>query len=249
VSLLDMVEGAARAIDIDIGPEGSDNDPIQLAPSKAPGVAIEQHGTHGAALPMGHKRSPLHNHMCTPSALTGNGHKSNKCSRVDSALESISSKQSQLANLARGSYDIKMATIESKWKKAALQSEHEQDTQRIAAQEWELILKQEAKEWELVLMQKGKERELEIQQQLQESKFAHIEWIMKYQLELTQCGVPMVGAPMLGAHPISLEQEYHSTNTCPSNIDVDGISLPFSTGMTIAFPSTWGLPEASTSQP
>ena len=248
-SLLDMVEGAAGAIDIDIGPEGSDNDPIQLVPSKAPGVAIERHGTHGAALPMGHKGSPLHNRTRTPSAPIGNGRKSNKRSRVDSALESISSEQSQLADLARGSYDIKMATIESKQKKAMFLSEREQDVRRIAAQERELILKQEAKEREIVLMQKGKERELEIQQQMQDSKFAHIERIMKYQLELARCGVPMVGAPALGAHPVGLEQEYPSTNACPSNIDVDGISLPFSTGTTTAFPSAWGLPEASTSQP
>ena len=60
VSLLDMVEGAARDIDIDIGPEGSDDKPIQLAPSKALGVATEQHGMHGVAPPMGHKRYPLH---------------------------------------------------------------------------------------------------------------------------------------------------------------------------------------------
>ena len=181
-SLLDMVEGAAGDIDINIGPEGSDNEPIQLVPSKALGVATEQHGMHGVAPPMGHKRYPLHNR--TPSALTGNGCKSNKCSCVDSALESISSEQSQLADIARSSYDIKMATIESKQKKVAHKSEREQDMRWIAAQEQELILKQEAKEQELVLMQKGKEQELEIQQQLQESKFAHIDQIMKYQLEL-----------------------------------------------------------------
>ena len=98
-------------------------------------------------------------------------------------------------------------------------------------------------------MQKGKERELEIQQQLQESKFVHIEWIMKYQLELARCGVSVVGAPTLGAHPVGLEQKYNPTNACPSNIDVDSISLPFSTGATTTFASTWGLPEASTSQP
>ena len=248
-SLLDMVEGAAGAIDIDIGPEESnDNDPIQLTPFKAPSVAVERDEAHGVALPTGRKRSAVYDHARTPGPLapTGNGRKANKRSRIESSLESVSSDQSQLTDMARGSYNIRMATIESKRQKAKLQSDQERDARRIAAEERELVLKQEAKERELVLMQKAKESELEINRKLQEDKFAHLERMMQFQLELARCGVPVVGAPILGAHPVGLEQE------CPSTNDGNSMSLDshaFGINATTTFPPTWGLPEASTSHP
>ena len=108
---------------MDIGPEGSDdNEPIQLTPFKAPSVAVEQDEAHGVALSTGHKRSALYDHARTPGplALTGNSRKANKRSHIDSSLESVSSDQSQLADLARGSYNIRMATIESKQEKVKL---------------------------------------------------------------------------------------------------------------------------------
>lgn len=47
-TLLDMVEGAARPMDIDFGPKGFDNNLILFILARAPSVAVEQHGAHVA---------------------------------------------------------------------------------------------------------------------------------------------------------------------------------------------------------
>jgi hypothetical protein len=82
----------------------------------------------------------LHGHSHIPSASTGNGRKSGKCSLVDTPLESSCSKQSQLVELARGSHDLRIAHMDMKCKKIELRDGQAQDEQRIAAEEWTLIL-------------------------------------------------------------------------------------------------------------
>lgn len=111
-TLLDMVEGAARPMDIDFGPKGFDNNLILFILARALSVAVEQHGAHVAPPATGCKRPALQDRSHAPSALPGNGCKSNKHpSHIDSALKSVSSNQSQLVNIARGSCNIKMANI------------------------------------------------------------------------------------------------------------------------------------------
>ena len=78
------------------------------------------------------RRLPLLGHSCVPSVPSANGHKSNKCSHINSSLDSASSKQTQMAKLAKGSHSIKLVNIEMKHKKMEL-----------AAAEWTLVIKQQ----------------------------------------------------------------------------------------------------------
>ena len=92
----------------------------------------------------------VHKNVCTPAPLgpTGNNHKtSGKRSCVDSSLESVSSNQSQMAELAKGSHDIKLAHIELKhWKMEHKALEHtliikkEMQQQELASKEWMMQL-------------------------------------------------------------------------------------------------------------
>jgi hypothetical protein len=97
--------------------------PAKVHPTSS--FTIKQHGAYVAAPPRVHKRSGLNVHSRTPSALIGNSRKANKCTHVDSPLNSISSDQSQLAELARGSHGIKMVHLKMKQKKMKLQIEQE----------------------------------------------------------------------------------------------------------------------------
>jgi hypothetical protein len=92
---------------------------IQHTPAKAPTVAVKQPEDAGV-LPMACRRLALHSYSHIPLALTGNGCKSGKCSLVDSPLKSVSSKQSQLVKLARGSHDMRIAHMDIKCKNIEL---------------------------------------------------------------------------------------------------------------------------------
>jgi hypothetical protein len=87
--------------------------------------AVKQHGAYVAVPPRVYKGSGLNVHSHTLLAPIDNGHKANKCTHVDSPLDFISSDQSQLAELVRGSYGIKMVHLKMKQKKMELQIEQE----------------------------------------------------------------------------------------------------------------------------
>jgi len=106
--------------------------PIQSTLARVSGIAVGQHGAHLATPPVARRRLPLLGHSCAPSVPSANGHKSNKCSRIDSLLNSASSKQTQMAELAKGSHSIKLVNIEMKHKKMEL-----------AATEQTLVIKQQ----------------------------------------------------------------------------------------------------------
>jgi len=106
--------------------------PIQSTLARALGIAVGQHGAHLATPPVACRRLPLLGHLRTPSVPSANGHKSNKCSRINSLLDLASSKQTQMAELAKGLHSIKLANIEMKHKKMEL-----------AATEWTLVIKQQ----------------------------------------------------------------------------------------------------------
>ena len=106
--------------------------PIQSTLARVSGIAVGQHGAHLATPPMAHRRLPLLGHSHMPSAPSANSHKSNKRSRIDSSLDSASSKQTQMAELAKGLHSIKLANIEMKHKKMEL-----------AATERTLVIKQQ----------------------------------------------------------------------------------------------------------
>lgn len=118
------------------------------------GVAAE-HGACIGATPMVHKNA----HTPAPLGPTGNNHKtSGKRSCVDSSLESVSSDQSQMAELAKGSHDIKLAHIELKhWKMEHKASEHT------------LIIKKEMQQQELA----SKERMMQLKIELARTKGSH----------------------------------------------------------------------------
>lgn len=180
--------------------------------------AVKQHGAHVAAPPGVRKGSGLNVHLRTPSAPIGNGRKANKRTRVDSPLNSVSSDQSQLAELARGSHGIKMAHLEMKQKKMELRIEQERERHQLAAQERALVIKQK----------------------MQESEFAHNEVMAQYELKIAQ----LKGGQPSSANTVGLEQ---STSAFPSCLDTsDHSSFSFGTGAASAFPlstAAWGLTE------
>jgi hypothetical protein len=123
---------------------------------------------------MARKRCSLNDHSRTPLASTGNGRNSNKRTRVDSPLNSVSSDLSQLVELVRGSQDITMARLEMKQKKIEI----ERERQRFAAQERSLVLKQ----------------------QIPQMEFAYKERMTRYELEIAR----LKGGQTSGANPVSL---------------------------------------------
>ena len=157
---------------------------------------------------------------------------STKRIHADNSLESVSD-QTHLVEIARGSYEFKTANLEAKRQKMELKLEQERDSQRYAAQERALVLKQ----------------------QMQEKEFAHKERMMQYKLELAQLKVGQPPAA-LGAHPISFGQphEGHSANIYPTGMGFSSFpqdSFTFSTdaacSTTTLPPPAWGSSGASTS--
>ena len=88
---------------------------------------------------------------------------SNKCSCVNSQLESVSSEQSQLAELANRSQGIQLANIELKRHKISL-----------AANECSLILKKEMEERAYVRQKETEEREFARKKELDDS--VKVQW-------------------------------------------------------------------------
>ena len=86
----------------------------------------------------GHSRTPSGSNSLSRGSMTGNSRKtSGKRSHVESSLESASSDQSNLADLAKGSHLYRMAHLDVKRKKMEL-----------AAEERALVLKQQMREKE-----------------------------------------------------------------------------------------------------
>jgi hypothetical protein len=112
----------------------------------------------------------LDGHSHAPSASTSSGHKSSKCSHLDSQLESVSNEQSQLVNLAKTLHKIKIASLGVKH----LKIEQARDSKQLAAKERALILKKQMQE-----------KELESKNLMQEKELASKEQMLKYELELT----------------------------------------------------------------
>jgi len=201
-----------------------------LAPSVAPSVAVGLHGAEAGAIPLC-KKALLSGHSRTPSASTGSligrSHStgntcksSSKRSRIDGELESVGD-QSHFVNLAKGSYDFKIAHLAAKRKKMELQAEREREAQRLAAEERALVLKQ----------------------QMQEKEFEYKERMMQYELKLAQL--------KMGQTPIAVganfgQDDHSMANAYPSNLSQD--SFAFGTGAvsSTSLPSlrspAWGTP-------
>jgi hypothetical protein len=79
-------------------------------------------------------------------------------------LESSLSENAKLLELAKGSYNLKTASIAAKRQKMELKVEQEREGQRYAAEERALVIKE----------------------RMQEKEFEHQECMMKYELELAQ---------------------------------------------------------------
>jgi hypothetical protein len=118
--------------------------------------------------------TPL-NHYRTPSISSSASHTSksgpaaarkvtNKRSHIENSLEASASKNTKLLELAKGSYDLKTASLAAKRQKMELKAEQEREGQRFAAEE----------------------RALMIKERMQEKEFEHRERMMKYELELAQ---------------------------------------------------------------
>ena len=196
-----------------------------------PSVTVGPHGAEVGAIPL-RKKALLFGHSRTPSASTGSSigrshsagntrKSSSKRSRVDSELESVSD-QSQFVDLAKGSYDFKIAHLAAKRKKMELQAEREREAQRLTAEEWTLVLKQ----------------------QMQAKEFEYKERMMQYELKLAQMKIgqtPVIAGANFG------QEDHLTTNAYPSNPSQD--SFAFSTGAmsSTALPSLhaadWGTPE------
>ena len=163
-----------------------------------------------------------------------NGRKSNKCSCVDSSLESVSTEQAQIAELAKKSQTLKLANIERKHKKMELEIELTRKTGRLAAEEWALVLRQQMHKRELAHKQQMQEKELE----LREKELAYKEQALQYQVQL---------ARLSGTHPVDFVQEHLPTNAYPSSTDTsdrpqDSFTFP-------SLPSTdWNFLEPSALQ-
>jgi len=84
--------------------------PLKSTLARASSIAVG----HIAMPVMDRRRPAIQGNSRTPSALTSSSHKSNKCSRVNSSLESVSSDQSQFADLAKSAQTIKLASIKMK---------------------------------------------------------------------------------------------------------------------------------------
>jgi len=144
------------SFDIEDSLEGlNDDEPLPQMPARfhvTPSVAVGGYDDMDVgAVPLLHKKALLSAHSCTPSVSTGSGRssrRSSKRSRVDSSLDSIGDQQSQLAEIAKGSFDYKMAHLEVKHKKMELVLQQKCDFHRFDTKEKALVLKQAMQEKE-----------------------------------------------------------------------------------------------------
>jgi len=84
--------------------------PLKSIPARASSIAVG----HIATPVIDCRRPVIQGNLRTPSALTSSSHMSNKCSPIDSSLKSVSSDQSQFADLAKSAQTIKLASIKMK---------------------------------------------------------------------------------------------------------------------------------------
>jgi len=240
--LLGIIEGAARSFDIEDSLEGlNDDEPLPQMPARfhaTPSVAVGGYDDMDVgAVPLLHKKALLSAHSCTPSVSTGSGRssrRSSKRSRVDSSLDSIGDQQSQLAEIAKGSFDYKMAHLEVKHKKMELVLQQKRDFHRFDAEEKALVLKQA----------------------MQEKEFAHREWMMQYKLELVRLRAeqmaPHSGAlSASGAHPVGFGEDDHTANAFPSEFPQSSFNFGTSAASSSVLPplpsATWGSSETPAS--
>jgi len=152
---------------------------------------------------------------------------SNKCSPIDSSLKSVSSDQSQFADLAKSAQTIKLASIKMKCQR--MEHEMVQACQKMEHEMVQACKKDQfaAGEWALTLKQQSQKEELLLKHQLQEKELAYRECALQLEVKLAQ---------LKSGQAPSLMNEYHPTNTYPSNVD----------HFTFPLPSTdWGLPGPS----
>jgi len=242
VRLLGIIEGAARSFDIEDSLEGLNNDePLPQMPARfyaTPSVAIGGYDNIDVgAVPLLCKKALLSAHSRTPSVSTGSGYssrRSSKCSCIDSSLNSIGDQQSQLAKIAKGLFDYKMAHLEVKHKKMELVLQQKRDFHRFDTKEKALVLKQ--------VMQK--------------KEFAHREWMMQYKLELVRLRAeqmaPHSGASSaLGAHPVGFGEDDHTANAFPSEFPQSSFNFGTSAASSSVLPplpsATWGSSETPVS--
>lgn len=162
---------------------------------------------------------------------------SNKHSRVDSQLESVSSKQSQLAELANRLQGIQLANIELKRHKISL-----------AANERNLILKKEMEERAYVHQKETEEREFARKKELDDRAFAQSIRMKQFEYAIARlnAGHPVVAS---GAHPVGAGQGTHSETTYSSSMNIPQEPFTFDTDVTGVYASAdWALPEASSSR-
>ena len=197
--------------------------PLKSTLARASSIAVG----HIATPVMDRRRPAIQGNLHTPSALTSSGRNSNKCSHVDSSLKSVSSDQSQFADLAKSAQTIKLASIEMKRQRMEhemVQAHQKMEHEMVQAREKDQFA---AEERALTLKQQSQKEELLLKHQLQEKELAYRERMLQLEVEL---------ARLKSRQAPSLMNKYHPTNAYPSNAD----------HFTFPLPSTdWGLPGPS----
>ncbi|KAH9061318.1 hypothetical protein EDB87DRAFT_1682746 [Lactarius vividus] len=137
----------------------TESDPAQLVRASSPVVP--------KPFPIDHCRTPSVSSSASQSLKSGPATTrkvSGKRSRIENSLEASATENAKLLELAKGSYDFKTANIAAKRQKMVLRAEQERKSQRYAAEERALVIKE----------------------RMQDKEFKHREWVLKYELELAR---------------------------------------------------------------
>ncbi|KAH9061879.1 hypothetical protein EDB87DRAFT_1830686 [Lactarius vividus] len=137
----------------------TENDPAQLVRTSSPVVP--------KPFPIDHCRTPSVSSSASQSLKSGPATTrkvSGKRSRIENLLEASATENAKLLELAKGSYDFKTANIAAKRQKMVLRAEQERESQRYAAEERALVIKE----------------------RMQDKEFEHRERVLKYELELAR---------------------------------------------------------------
>jgi hypothetical protein len=146
----------------DLTPGAKEDEPTQPRARAHSPVAFEPPPT-----PLIHHRTPSisssasHNSKAGPATARK---VSSKRSRVENSLEASAIENNKLLELAKGSYDLKTASLAAKRQKMELRAKQESEGLRYAAEE----------------------RVLAIKERMQEKEFEHQERMIKYELELAR---------------------------------------------------------------
>lgn len=137
-------------------PDITENEPTQ----PCVGTPVSQ-----KPLPFNHIRTPSILSSVSQSSRSGPGTArkfSNKCLHMETSLETSVSENMKLLDLAKGSYDLKTASLAAKRQKMELKAKQECEGLHYAAEE----------------------RTLMIKECMQEKEFEHRECMIRYELEL-----------------------------------------------------------------